>query len=112
MGESLAHKYDFGPGRECVHWEARRKQRTVDKLEDAGQRVNMNYEDTIEAEKNDQYREANYRPNEMTQEELTQKHKLMNPRISGLERSTGLEGSPWLSKTPHRYNNHKYLMQW
>ena len=37
----LAHKYDFGPGRECVHWEARRKQRTVDKRDEALQQLNV-----------------------------------------------------------------------
>ena len=37
----LAHKYDFGPGRECVHWEARRKQRTIDKRDEAMQELNV-----------------------------------------------------------------------
>ena len=38
---AMAHKYDWGPGRECVHWEARRKQRTVDKREEAMQEQNV-----------------------------------------------------------------------
>lgn len=108
----LAHKYDFGPGRECVHWEARRKQRTVDKREEAMQQLNTTYDESINDTAEKAQQESDFRPNEKTQEELTKQYKLINPKISGLERSTGQEGSPWSSKVPKRLNNNSYTMQW